>query len=74
MKARDPMERLARDLCWFGFSSDYRRGKSKVYYWKSLPEAARQNYRYEAARFAYLLNQLDAELLNQLPTSAQGTK
>ncbi len=66
---RDPMEKLAREICWLGFALPNPKhvGCTKAQYWKNLPESTRQNYRADARQFAYLLDRLDVDLLNELP-------
>lgn len=61
------MERLARDICWAGFTTmDARLGKTPTSYWKSLPESTRQNYRAEAQQLMFLLGRLDSALIDQI--------
>lgn len=71
MSRNDPIEKLAREICWLGFSHpDATRGKTKASYWKSLPESTRQNYRGDARQFAYLLDRVPVDLLNELHDAA----
>lgn len=63
----DPMEKLAREICWAGFvHPGAREGKSKAKYWKAISESAREGYRLEARQFAYLLERIDCEVLNDV--------
>ncbi len=61
---RDPIERLARDICWAGFLSPAAIiGKTRASYWKSLPEDTRESYRMQATEFAWLLERLPSATL-----------
>ena len=67
MSRKNPIEKLAAEICWLGFVHPAsKRGKTKASYWKSLPESTRQDYRCEARRFAYLLDRVNDDLLNEL--------
>lgn len=46
----DPTERLARDICWAGFTPSYRRmmKRTKVQYWASMSPEARESYMADA--------------------------
>jgi hypothetical protein len=50
------LERLARDICWMGFSRKGRREKTKASYWDSLPEFTKKNYRDHASEFIWYIN------------------
>jgi hypothetical protein len=67
------MEKLAREICWLGFAVPAQAGVTKARYWKQLPESTRQNYRCDAQRFAFLLENLDVELLNELHHEGEQT-
>ena len=67
MAKMDPIEKLAREICWAGFTTkEGRFGKTKAGYWKSLPSHSRDSYYGEAKQFAWLLNRISVEVLNEL--------
>lgn len=67
-RINDPMERLAREICWAGFTTpaSRREAKSANVYWGSLPEDSRQNYRQEASHFRWLLTRLPNDILKKI--------
>lgn len=54
------IERLARDICWAGFSNATQKAHpdTKVSYWKRIAEDTRRDYIREAERFVWLLKRL----------------
>lgn len=44
------IERLARDICWVGFTESYRKQlkQTKAQYWALMPDESRENYRGDA--------------------------
>jgi hypothetical protein len=60
---RDPVEKIAREICWLGFASP-RPDTTKARYWESISEDARQNYRCDARRFVFLYHRLPVDLIN----------
>lgn len=65
--AMTPIEKLAREICWAGFTHpEARRGKRKASYWKSITEGARVGYIADARQFAHLLDSLDIDTINAL--------
>lgn len=61
------IEKLAREICWAGFTyRDAKIGKTKAGYWKSLPEHSRALYVSEAERFAFLMKRVSVDVLNEL--------
>lgn len=63
---RSPMEKLAREICWMGFALPEKSGTTKARYWKQISESARQNYRADAQRFVYLLENVPAAMLREI--------
>lgn len=63
-----PIDKLAREICWLGFSVEYRKtsGYTKARYWKRLTEAARASYRKEAMHFVWMYDNIDPYLLHPL--------
>jgi hypothetical protein len=60
-----PIEKLAREICWLGFTTPASRaGKTKASYWKRLPEETHQSYIIEAQHFTWLLSELSDDMLN----------
>ena len=54
-----PIDKLAREICWAGFTTkEARRGKTKVTYWKSIAEEARDGYRDDARWLFWTLKKL----------------
>jgi len=67
----DPIERIARDICWSGFTSkDGRTGKTKRGYWESVADAKKEEYRRDARYFCFLLDALPLGTINLM--HAQG--
>lgn len=62
-----PLDKLARDICWIGFSDKKAVGCTKAAYWKRIPEDTREAYRKEAAHFVWVYDNVDLRLL--LPLS-----
>lgn len=61
----NPIERLARDICWAGFTSPAAViGKTRASYWRDISPDAREEYRQEARRFAWLLNRVPVRTLD----------
>jgi hypothetical protein len=60
------IEKLAREICWMGFSPNGRTGKTKNRYWLSITEDARQQYRASARHFAWVLEKIPVEMLNEV--------
>lgn len=54
----NPVEKLARDICWAGFSNPTTVGCSKAEYWEGCAAAAKDDYRREARHLSWLLQQL----------------
>lgn len=52
------IEKLARDICWAGFSDATKREDTKAKYWKTIAPAARADYMQEAKYFAFLARKL----------------
>jgi hypothetical protein len=61
---RDPVEKIAREICWLGFQSP-RPETTKAKYWEEISEGARRNYRCDARRFVFLYHALPVDLLNE---------
>jgi len=61
-----PVQQLAREICWAGFTKEGRAGKTKSSYWNSLPEKTRADYIREAERFSWLLKRVSVDVLNKL--------
>lgn len=64
-----PIEKLAREICWMGFSPEGRIGKTKAAYWRAISGIARKGYREDALQFAHLLKHIDVNLLNEISAS-----
>jgi hypothetical protein len=66
-KKMAPIEKLAREICWAGFTSPGAKiGKTKASYWKSITENSRKNYIADAHRFAFLLARVSVDVLNEV--------
>lgn len=64
-----PHEKLAREICWAGFSTpEGRAGKTKASYWRTITEETRQDYREQANCFIFVLSNVSADLLNEIET------
>lgn len=65
---RNPLEKLAREICWLGFANRDPKivGCTKVQYWKRLAESKKQDYRSEARQFMYIYDNVSIALLVQL--------
>ena len=57
------LEKLAREICWSGFSPFGRKGKTKAEYWNSITEVARENYRADAKKFVWTLHAIPEKAL-----------
>ena len=60
------MEKLAREICWMGFSNPKAVGKTKAKYWQSLPPVTQNEYRTEAVHFVRILSGISSDLLNEI--------
>lgn len=68
MAKMNVIEKLAREICWAGFTTkEGRAGKTKVSYWRSLPADTRLGYVREAEQFAWIYKRVSADVLNELP-------
>jgi hypothetical protein len=66
-----PIEKLAREICWAGFScAEARKGKTKAKYWRDISGLARQMHLSEAGRFAYLLGAIEPSVLKEVLAEA----
>lgn len=64
-KSLNPVEKLAREICWLGFTHpSFRIGKTKASYWASLPEPTRERYRLDAAQFVWIVNKINKRVLD----------
>lgn len=65
-RVTDPIEKLARDICWAEFADPSIVGKTKAAYWSAMSQEARDIYLREAKHFAYLLPRMDVDVLNEI--------
>lgn len=63
---RDPVEVLAREICWAGFTTTSPRMVSctKAAYWREISQDARDDYLNEARRFIFLYHRIPCDVLN----------
>lgn len=72
------IERLARDICWRGFSSDERKRRKggKRVYWVEITDTSREHYRAQARSFLWFLSKLSekevAALRSDPPSTVKG--
>lgn len=66
-KRMNPIEKLAREICWAGFTTkEGRKGKTKARYWRTLPSDTRQDYVRDARWFAFMMRRVSVKVLNEL--------
>lgn len=63
------IEKLARDICWAGFSDAIRREDTKARYWKTIAAEARADYVREAKYVARLVRKLGLDRVAQYISS-----
>ena len=63
-KRLNPIEKLARSICWEGFLGPASgRGITEAAYWSSLPENTRKRYTEEAERFVWVYQSVDPAIV-----------
>jgi hypothetical protein len=60
-----PLEKLARAICWAGFSAEGRAGRTEAAYWRGISEDARASYLAEASRMVWLHSQVPPSIIDQ---------
>ncbi len=60
-----PLEKLARAICWAGFSAESRAGRTEATYWRGISDDARANYLAEASRMIWLHRQVTPKIIDQ---------
>lgn len=65
-------ERLAREICWAGFSDAGRDGKTKAAYWKTLSPEARKRYTDIAEEFAFYAERIGHNNLGTMIAAING--
>lgn len=61
MRPMGKIERLARRLCWLGFSASGRRGKTEASYWAALPLETHSRYIDEAQHLLWQMRVLEGD-------------
>ena len=71
-----PIEILAREICWRGFSGSYRPAEGKVAYWQRVTGEARERYMRDAEYLAWLWrkSRSNAEFAHMLERAASSRK
>lgn len=64
MAKMDPIEKLARDLCWAGFAGPKPKG-TKAQYWESVAPEAKARYLEDAKLIRWALGKLGPERIQR---------
>ncbi|BEV45977.1 hypothetical protein CRBSH125_21600 [Afipia carboxidovorans] len=70
-KRLDAIEKLARDICWSGFSGDMCIGQTKAEYWRDISWVARSGYIADAKHLLHLVDRLGLERIVAAHTAAR---
>ena len=65
-------EKLAREICWAGFSELGRKGKTKASYWKSISDEAKKRYINIADDFAFYAKKIGHDNLGTMISAING--